>query len=551
MEEKKLRSDMENHLSQAYLAPIALLRGCGWTQEDLEKPRVAIINTWSEMNPGHMHLREVAQEVKKGIREAGGTGFEFNCVSVCDSVAEGPYVLPSRDLLVNEAEVLIEGNKMDAAVFIGTCDKVIPGLLMAAARLDLPSIIVTGGYMRTGVTTKGQKVDFVDIGLTVSHVAAGEATQEELQDVIEHACPGPGACGMMGTANSMSIICETIGMSLPGNSTICGESPELMEYARRAGRRVMELYKEGITARQIITPASITNAIKVCMAVGGSSNTIIHIPAIATEAEYDMQCSGIYTQASNDIPLLVGIKPNGAFTMQDFDAAGGLRALLNILQEKLDTACLNVTGRSMAEEIKGYTVKDPAIIHTMENPVSNEGGLVLCKGNLVPEGAIVKRSAVSPKMMKFRGRAKVFYSADEAVKALRTGQIVPGDAVFILYMGIKAGPETAYGFATELKGSHLRDEVCAITDGRTSGAAAGAFFQYASPEAAVGGPLAIVQDGDYIYYDIDKMELNIELSEEEIEERLKTVELKLEPKKGYLSVYRHCVGSILKGAVLR
>ena len=555
---KMPRSFMDGNLfCQEYVAPVSLLRACGYSYEDLKKPRIAIVNTFSEMNPGHHHLREVSQKVREGIIESGGMAFEFNCLSVCDSVAEGFYVLPSRDLLTNEIELLVEGNKMDAMVLIGTCDKAVPGLIMAAARLDLPAIVVTGGYMKTGCL-HGKKCDFINIGSTLSSYLEGNATEQELNDVVEAACPGPGACGMMGTANSMNIIAETLGLSMPGNSTTAASSRDLLDIAYQAGRQIMYLWENGITARKVITEASITNAIKVCMAVGGSSNTIIHIPAIASEAELGMECSRVYTETSNEIPLLVGVRPNkGMHSMEEFDQAGGLYAILNILRDKLDTSTLTVTGKTMNDNLNDHPemceIRDSSIIHTLDAPVDNDGGLVLCKGNLVPEGAIIKRSAAPEDMMSFRGPAKVFDDCDEAIAALHNGTVQQGDVVVIRYQGVKAGPVSAYKFVTALKGSHLKDKVAVITDGRTSGAAAGACFQYASPEAALGGPLCAVRNGDMISYDLDRKELNIELSNEEITARINQTDItsKMQPKKGYLGIYQKCVGSVLKGAILR
>lgn len=546
---------MGNRMCQEYYAPLSLLRACGYSYEDLSRPRIAVINTYSEMNPGHMHLREVGRKVKEGIHDAGGMGFEFNCVSVCDSVAEGPYVLPSRDLLTNEIELLVEGNKMDGMVLIGTCDKVVPGLLMAAARLDIPAIVVTGGYMQTG-RLNGEKCDFISIGMSLSKVLEGTMSKEELDQVVEHACPGPGACGMMGTANSMNIIAETLGMSLPGNASTAAVSADLERYAYEAGKQIMTLWEKGITARQIITEQSITNAIRVCMAVGGSSNTIIHIPAIATEAELPMECSRVYTEASSEIPLLVGVRPNlGMHSMQEFAEAGGLGAILGLLRARLYTDVMTVTGKTLAQNMDENPelckVRNPEIIHTLENPLEAGGGLVLCKGNLVPEGAVVKRSAVPEGMLQFRGPAKVFDDCDLAIEALHAGKIQAGDAVIIRYQGVKAGPESAYRFTAALKGSSVKDRVAIITDGRTSGAAAGACFQYAAPEAALRGPLCAVEDGDIICYDIEKKQLSIELPDDVLQDRMAHAELKLYPKKGYLGIYQKCVGSFLKGAVLR
>lgn len=554
MENKKLprlRSDLPDHMDVDYAGARGLMYGCGYTDEQLDMPHIAVVNTWSDCNPGHCHLKEVAEAVKRGVSEAGGLPFSFNGVSICDGIVNPPYILPSRDLLVNEIELMVEANMMDAMVLIGTCDKVVPALLMAAGRLDLPTIIVTGGYMRTNVLD-GEMVDYIDVGASITKVLNKEMSEEKFDQLLHSIAPGPGACGMMGTANTMNIICETIGMSLPGNSTTPAESEDLLDIAYRAGKQVMVLWEKQITARQIITTASITNAIKTCMAVGGSTNTIIHVPAIATEAEIDMDCSELYAAASNEIPLLVGIRPNGNHCMEDFRRSGGLGALLNEIREHLDLTTMAVNEKTLGENIEGCTAADHTVIHTLADPLSESAGMVLCKGNLVPEGAFIKYSAV-PEVLRgtFRGKAKVFHNVYDATNALRDGRIEAGDAVLIIYQGVKAGPETAYNFTSELKGSPLKDKVIAITDGRLSGAASGACFSYASPEAALRGPLCGIKDGDVIVMDLPNRRLDVELSEEELAERVAGAELVLHPKKGYLSVYQHCVGSVLKGAVLR
>ena len=547
----RLRSDLPDHMDVDYAGARGLMYGCGYTDQQLDMPHIAIVNTWSDCNPGHFHLKKVADAAKRGVMEAGGLPFSFNGVNVCDGIVKPPYILPSRDLLVNEIELMVEANMMDAMVLIGTCDKVVPGLLMAAARLDLPTILVTGGYMRTNLLD-GTPVDYIDVGPSITKTLSGEMTMEQFDRLLHSIAPGPGACGMMGTANTMNIIAETIGMSLPGNATVAAESEELLDIAYRAGKQIMVLWEKQITARQIITAASITNAIKTCMAVGGSTNTIIHVPAIATEAEIDMDCSEIYAAASNEIPLLIGIRPNGNHCMEDFRQAGGLRALLNEIKEHLDLHTMSVNEKTLGENIAGHTVKDRSVIYSLAQPLSASAGMILCKGNLVPEGAFIKYSAVpEPLRGVFRGRAKVFHNVYDATNALRDGRIQAGDAVLIIYQGVKAGPETAYNFTSELKGSPLRDKVIAITDGRLSGAASGACFSYASPEAALRGPLCGVKDGDIIVMDLPNRRLDVELPEDVLADRIQHAELILHPKKGYLSVYQHCVGSVLKGAVLR
>ena len=543
----ELRSQFKTY--EGLSAPRSLLHGIGLTDEDLAKPRVGVVNTWSDINPGHIHLLPVAEAVCKGVREAGGVPFNFNGMNLCDCIGSGSYVLPSRDLLVNEIEMYAEANKMDALVLIGTCDKVVPALLMAAGRLDLPTIIVTGGYMNTG-KLNGENVDFIDIGINLTKLREGKITQEYMDQLIDAACPAPGACGMMGTANSMSFMVETIGMSLPGNTTTSARSGKLLEVAREAGRQVMELWRKGITARQIITDASVTNAIKVCMAIGGSSNTVIHIPAAANFFFNVMECSEIYAQASQEIPLLVGIRPNGPHTMRDFDEAGGLHALLAELRDQLDLSCLCVNGKTLGENIAQAENRNPEVIRHRDQPLDTEGGLVLVKGNIAPEGAFIKKSAVPGELWRFRGKARVFYTVMSAIEALENDEIEPHTAVFVLMQGPKGGPGSAYQFATRLKGSALGATCCTITDGRLSGAAAGACFGYLSPEAGLRGPVVAVRDGDIVEYDIEKRYLRVELSDEEISRRIREFDLKVDMPKGFMGIYKQTVGSILKGAVM-
>ncbi len=551
MSEKKrmINSDLEDRMTLDWQGTRAFFYGLGYNDEDIEKPRVGILNTWNEINPGHIHQRQLADAVREGIIEKGGLPFLFYGVNLCDCVGGGDYVLPSRDLLVNEIELNAKAHHLDAMVLIGTCDKVVPAMLMAAGRVNIPTVIVTGGYMETPYMD-GEHVDFIDIGASISKVKEGNMSMDKFNELIHVCAPCKGACGMMGTANTMSLLAETIGMTLTGNSTMAAISGELINLSRQAGRKVMELWEKNICPRDIITEKSIINAIRVCMAIGGSSNTIIHIPAVATEACLDMDCSSIYAEASCEVPLLIGIRPNGKYCMADFQQAGGLSALLNEMKDKLDLTGMTVTGKTLGENIDGRTTRDHTVIHSLKEPLDSDGGLILCKGNLVPEGAFIKQSAVPSKLHKFRGTAKVFHDQDEAIAALRDGRIQAGDVVFIIYQGVKAGPHTSYAFTTALKGSHLKDDVATVTDGRLSGAASGACFGYASPEAALRGPLCAVRDGDWVNYDIEKRELNIELSDEELAKRMEEAELKLEPKTGWLSIYQRCVGSILKGATL-
>ncbi len=528
---------------------LALMYGTGMSEEEMRRPKIAVFNTLNALNPGHIHQAPLGDEVFKAIYAAGGMPVHMNGTNLCDGFAPGPMCLPSRDLLVNDIEVMCMAHRMDGAVLIGTCDKILPALLMAAGRMDIPCIILTGGYMDTPVLD-GECVDFIDISINRTKYLNGEISKAKFDEIVSTAVPGCGSCGMMGTANSMAIMTEVIGMSLPGNSTTPARSDRMFELARQCGKRIMELVEQGITARQIITNESINNALLVCQAVGGSGNTIIHIPAAATEAELSIDCSEMYAKASREIPLLVGIRPNGKYCMKDFMEAGGLGALLNQMRDKLDLSCMQVNGKTLAENIEGCEVKRSDVIHSMDDPIDTEGGLVLVKGTLAPEGAYIKRSAVPDCLMRHKGPARCFSTQADAIAALRNNEIKAGDVVIIRYIGVKAGPDTAYFFASALKGSPIGMDCATITDGRLSGAVQGASFQYCTPEAASLGPLTIVEDGDMIEYDIEECRLDLLLPKEEIDRRIENFKLNYPKKKGWLGIYQRCVSSVMKGAVL-
>ena len=534
-------------------SPHALLRGLGLAKEDLKKPRVAIINTWNSINPGHVHLDTLAEFVKEGILEAGGLPFNFNITNICDGIGAGPYILASLDLMCNEIETIMDGCQLDAMVLLATCDKNVPGILMGAARMDLPAVIVTGGYMQTSYEIDGSIVDGITIGNSCGAVTEGCMTMEQLEHQMDIACPAPGACGFMGTANTMCTLTEAMGMSLPGNATLPAISTHLKITAREAGRRVMELWRKGITARQIITKESVTNAIKVCMAIGGSTNTMMHIPAVAAEAGLDMDCWDVYDQASHEIPLLMNVRPTGAYTMFDFDQAGGLRALMHEIQDHLNLDCVGVNGKTVKENIAGHKTPYPETIRPMDNPFTKDGGICILKGNIAPDGCAAKQSTFPRNMLKFRGPAKVFFSNQEACEALRAGKIQAGDAVVIMMMGAKAGPGmlSAYGFTSELAGTSLWDKVCLITDGRFSGAAKGAITGYCSPEAGLKGPICAVRDGDIITYDVEARTINVELSDQEIAQRVKEFDREVVYYDGFIGMYQKTVTSLKTGAVLR
>ena len=532
----------------------ALLRGLGLTDEDLRKPRIAIINTWNEINPGHIHLETLAEAAKAGVLEAGGQPFYFNITNLCDGIAGGPYVLASRDLMCNEIETIMDGCQLDGMVLLATCDKNVPGILMGAARMDVPAVIVTGGYMQSN-TENGKIIDCVQTGNSLGMLDEGKITMEELEHQMDIACPAPGACGIMGTANTMCILTEAMGMSLPGNASTAAISAKLKVMAREAGHRVMELWRNGITARQIITKESVTNAVKVCMAIGGSTNSMMHMPAVATEAGLDLDVWDVYDQASHEIPLLMNVRPTGSgkYTMFDFDQAGGLRAVMNEIKDHLNLDCPTVNGKTVGQNIEGHKTTDPECIRPMSDPFTKDGGICILKGNIAPEGCAAKQSTFPRNMLKFRGPAKVFFSSREAIEALRAGKIVAGDAVVIIMMGAKAGPGmlSAYSFTSELAGTSLWDKVCLITDGRFSGAAKGAITGYCSPEAGLGGPICAVRDGDIITYDVEARTINVELTDEQIAERIKSFDREVVYMDGFMGMYQKSVTSLKTGAVLR
>ena len=454
--------------------------------------------------------------------------------------------------MCNEIEVIMDGCQLDAMVLLATCDKNVPGVLMGAARMDVPAIIVTGGYMQT-IYDNGKIVDGITIGNSCGEVDEGVIDMEEMMHRCDIACPAPGACGFMGTANTMCTLTEALGMSLPGNATLPAISSHLKITAREAGRRIMDLWRSNITARQIITKEAVENAVKVCMAIGGSTNTMMHIPAVAAEAGLDLDVWDVYDKASHEIPLLMNVRPTGVYTMFDFDQAGGLRSVMYEIKDHLNLDCKGVNGKTVAENIEGHKTPYPEVIRPMDNPFTKDGGICILKGNIAPDGCAAKQSTFPRNMLKFRGPAKVFFSNEEACEALREGKIQAGDAVVIIMMGAKAGPGmlSAYGFTSELAGTSLWDKVCLITDGRFSGAAKGAITGYCSPEAGLGGPICAVRDGDIINYDVEARTINVELTDEQIAERIKSFDKEVVYYDGFIGMYQKTVTSLKTGAVLR
>lgn len=508
----ELKSQWE--FSQASECRRGLMCGMGYSEEEQKRPRIAVVNSWNEYNPGHVHLKELAERVKAGVRDAGGLPLEVMTTAICDGMVEKDpkYIeVPSRNAIADQVEITVGGNFFDGMVLLSTCDSIVPGHLMAAARLDIPAIMVTGGYMPHGVC-RGREVIHIHAQDKVGAREAGRIDPAEYDDLIVHSWGSCGGCTSMTTANSMCLVAEALGMSLPGNSSVAATSSEIRLIAYEAGRRILGLVREGVTARQVITPASVRNAIKMDMAVAASSNLILHIPAIAHEAGYDEPWWKCFDEASHEIPLLAHLVPSGPrYSLHDFCLAGGTPALLKELLPKLDGDCLTVTGRTLAENVKDARVWNRDVIHSLDNPVMRLPGIGVLYGNLAPEGAIVKIAAVPPNLLTFRGPAHVFDELDAALDALKAGKIRPGDACVLRFLGLKGRfGTTAFTFQEMLKG---RDELfrsCAVvTDGRFSGGSSGLSVGYVSPEAALMGPLGLVRDGDEIAIDIPQRTISV------------------------------------------
>ena len=532
-----------------------LLCGMGISPEEPARPLIGIVNSWNEYNPGHVHLKALAVRVKQGVRDAGGFPVEVMTTGICDGMVlkDPKYVeIPSRNSIADQVEITAEGNFFDGMVMLSTCDSIVPGHLMAAARLDIPTVVVTGGYMPLG-TFRGREVLHIHAQDKVGTMKAGKIDPDEYNGLIEHSWGTCGGCTSMTTANSMCMVAEALGMSLPGNSTVSAVSSELALIAYRAGERVMALVKDGITARQIITPASIRNAIKMDMAVAASSNLILHIPAIAHEAGYDEPWWKYFDEASNEIPLLAHLAPSGPYNLHDLDLAGGLPAVLKELLPKLDGDCLTVTGKTLAENVASAQVWNKEVIHTLAEPVMKKPGIGVLYGNLAPEGAIIKIAAVPEHLFTFTGPARVFDSLHAGLDALRAGEVKPGDACVLRFMGLKGRfGTTAFTFQEELKGhAELYNSCAVITDGRFSGGTSGLSVGYVSPEAALVGPLGLVKDGDVIAIDIPNRRIDVQVDDAELARRKAsfswTFDESAYPR--YLRLFVKNVGSMAHGGI--
>lgn len=535
----------------------SLFNALGMTEEEMKKPLVGIVCSYNEIVPGHMNLDKIAQAVKLGVAEAGGTPVMFPAIAVCDGIAMGhigmKYSLVTRDLIADSTECMAVAHQFDALVMIPNCDKNVPGLLMAAARVNVPTVFVSGGPMLAG-HVKGHKTSLSSMFEAVGSYAAGTMSEEDVNEFECKACPTCGSCSGMYTANSMNCLTEALGMGLPGNGTIPAVYSERIKLAKHAGMAVMDMYNKNIRPRDIITKDAIMNALTVDMALGCSTNSMLHIPAIAHEIGFDFDIS-LANEVSAKTPNLCHLAPAGPTYMEDLNEAGGVYAVINQLKSAglINEDCMTVTGKTIGEAVEGHVNRNLEVIRPMDNPYSTTGGLAVLKGNLAPDGSVVKRSAVVPEMMKHEGPARVFDCEEDAIAAIKGGKIVAGDVVVIRYEGPKGGPgmREMLNPTSAIAGMGLGSSVALITDGRFSGASRGASIGHVSPEAAVGGPIAFVEEGDMIKIDIDNHSIELDISEEEMAKR-KANWIPREPKvtTGYLARYAKMVTSGNRGAVL-
>ena len=536
----------------------SLFNALGFTKEEMDRPLVGIISSYNEIVPGHMNLDKIVNAVKLGVAEAGGVPVVFPAIAVCDGIAMGhtgmKYSLVTRDLIADSTECMALAHQFDALVMVPNCDKNVPGLLMAAARINVPTVFVSGGPMLAG-HVKGRKTSLSSMFEAVGSYAAGTMSEEDVCEFEEKACPTCGSCSGMYTANSMNCLTEALGMGLAGNGTIPAVYSDRLRLAKHAGMAVMEMLRQNICPRDIITKDAILNALTVDMALGCSTNSMLHLPAIAHEIGFGFDI-GFANEISEKTPNLCHLAPAGPTYMEDLNEAGGVYAVMNQLAELglLHLGCMTVTGKTIGENIKGCANKNPEVIRPLDNPYSATGGLAVLKGNLAPEGSVVKRSAVAPEMMVHEGPARVFDCEEDAIEAIKGGKIVSGDVVVIRYEGPKGGPgmREMLNPTSAIAGMGLGSTVALITDGRFSGASRGASIGHVSPEAAVGGPIALVEEGDAIKINIPEMKLELDVPEDVLAAR-KAAWKPREPKvtEGYLARYAQMVTSGATGAVMK
>ena len=536
----------------------SLFNALGITKEELEKPLVGIVSSYNEIVPGHMNIDKIVEAVKMGVAMAGGTPIVFPAIAVCDGIAMGhtgmKYSLVTRDLICDSTECMALAHQFDALVMVPNCDKNVPGLLMAAARLNIPTVFVSGGPMLAG-HVNGQRTSLSSMFEAVGSYAAGTMTEEQVDDYVCHACPTCGSCSGMYTANSMNCLTEAIGMGLQGNGTIPAVYSDRIKLAKHAGMKVMELYEKNICPRDILTPEAFENALTVDMALGCSTNTMLHLPAIAHEAGVELNLD-MANAISAKTPNLCHLAPAGHTYMEQLNEAGGIYAVMNELNKKglLHTDLITATGKTVGENIAGCENRDPEVIRPIDDPYSETGGIAVLRGNIAPDSGVVKRSAVVPEMLVHEGPARVFDCEEDAIAAIRGGKIVEGDVVVIRYEGPKGGPgmREMLNPTSAIAGMGLGSSVALITDGRFSGASRGASIGHISPEAAVGGPIALIEEGDIIAIDIPANTINVKVSDEKLAARReKWTPREPKVKTGYLARYASMVTSADKGAILK
>ena len=535
----------------------SLMKAMGYTDEEIMRPIIGVANAFNEIIPGHIHLRQIVDAVKAGIRMAGGTPVEFGGIGVCDGIAMNHlgmrYSLASRELIADSVEVMAQAHPFDGLVVVPSCDKITPGMIMAMLRLNIPAILISGGPMLTG-NWNGKKVNLISVFEGIGQVRSGKMTEEELCSLEDEACPTCGSCAGMFTANSMNCLSEALGLSLPGNGTIPAVSAKRYRLAKKTGMKIMELVEKQIKPRDIATDAAFKNAIAVDMALGCSTNTVLHVPAIAHEAKVALPLD-VFNEMSMKTPHLCNMIPGGPHSLYDLDLAGGIQAILNELDKLgiIDGDVITASGKTAKENFSSCQVRDREVIRPVEDPYHKEGGIAILYGNLAPEGCVVKQSAVAPEMLKHQGPARVFESEDDAYKAILEGMIKPGDVVVIRYEGPKGGPGMPEMLSptSAIVGMGLDRQVALLTDGRFSGGTKGAAIGHISPEAAEGGPIALVREGDTISINIPERKLELMVDETELQKR-KAEWKEPEPriKEGYLARYARMVSSGAKGAIV-
>lgn len=533
----------------------SLLRACGLDDNDMKKPFIGIANSYTDIVPGHIHLKDLVQEVKEVIRLEGGVPFEFDTMAVCDGIAmnhEGMYYsLPSREIIANTVESMAMAHQFDALILMPTCDKVVPGMIMAAARLNIPAIVITGGPMMPG-KFHGETVDFINVTEAVGATQSGKMSEEDLYELERCACPGAGSCAGLFTANTMACLTETMGMSLPGCATAHAVSDKKVEIARASAKKIFTLLENDIKPSDILTQEAFENAIKVDLALGGSTNTTLHIPAIANEVDGVDVTIDLFDKLSHEVPYICSIRPGGNNRMIDVENAGGIPAVMKNMESILNTDCITCTSNSVKENLEKVSDIDYNVIHTLDDPIRTEGGIAVLYGNVAPNGCVIKQGAVNEDMLVHSGPCKVFNSEEECVLAIENDEIIDGDVVVIRYEGPKGGPgmREMLNPTAAIMGRELF-HVALITDGRFSGGSRGPCIGHISPEAAEGGPIGAIENGDIVSINVKERTIKLELTDDEIKERLSKVKPVESNLKGWLKQYQKLATSADKGAILK